>query len=367
MNERKPEPEFVPGLELTRSFYEGVVGPLLAEALPSLRHSAARLDGGSDVLGFDTARSMDHDWGPRFTLFLDDADLDGGAPAVDALLRRRLPRTWRGVGTTYVRKPDGGYFCEGDGEVEHGVTITTVRRFLAEYLALDHEGPPTTAEWLCLPQQRLKTVVEGAVFHDGLGTLAEMRSNLAWYPDDLWRHVLACQWQRIGQEAPFLGRCGETGDELGRRLVTARQVRDVMRLCYYQERVYPPYLKWFGSGFQRLAAATELGGHLATALEVTTWQAAEVALGAAFVRVIERHNALGLCRPRAAATVPFYGRPYRVPPADVLARDLKEAVTDEAVRALPPCIGTLDQVADTTDLLDAPRRCQELRSLYEPR
>lgn len=45
-------PEFVPGLELSRSFYEEVVRPLLDDAFPGLVHSAALLGPGSEVLGF---------------------------------------------------------------------------------------------------------------------------------------------------------------------------------------------------------------------------------------------------------------------------------------------------------------------------
>jgi hypothetical protein len=48
------------------------------------------------------------------------------------------------------------------------------------------------------------------------------RGRLAWYPDDVWRHVLACQWKRISQEEAFVGRCGEVGDD-GRRVTRARR------------------------------------------------------------------------------------------------------------------------------------------------
>lgn len=54
-------PPFVPGLELSRHFYVEAVRPLLDEAAPGIPHSAARLGSGSEVLGFDTARSADHE------------------------------------------------------------------------------------------------------------------------------------------------------------------------------------------------------------------------------------------------------------------------------------------------------------------
>ena len=64
-------PEFMPGLELSRLFYLEAVRPILDRSFPGLPHAAGRLDTGSEVLGFDTARSMDHWWGPRVQLFVD--------------------------------------------------------------------------------------------------------------------------------------------------------------------------------------------------------------------------------------------------------------------------------------------------------
>ena len=61
---------FVPGLELSRRFYAEAVRPVLRRHLPGTAHSAGLLGGGSEVLGLDTARSADHEWGPRLAVFL---------------------------------------------------------------------------------------------------------------------------------------------------------------------------------------------------------------------------------------------------------------------------------------------------------
>lgn len=61
---------FVPGLELSRGFFADLVQPLLEDAFPDLRYSAALIGHGSEVLGFDTVMSTDHHWGPRVMLFL---------------------------------------------------------------------------------------------------------------------------------------------------------------------------------------------------------------------------------------------------------------------------------------------------------
>jgi hypothetical protein len=67
-------PAFVPGLELSRLYYQEAVAPICAAHFGSLPHAAALLGSGSEVLGFDTPRSMDHWWGPRVTLFLRSED-----------------------------------------------------------------------------------------------------------------------------------------------------------------------------------------------------------------------------------------------------------------------------------------------------
>ena len=66
--------EFIPGLKLSGMFYEEVVQPILTEAYPGLDTTAALIGAGSEVLGFDTPMSRDHDWGPRLFLFLSEND-----------------------------------------------------------------------------------------------------------------------------------------------------------------------------------------------------------------------------------------------------------------------------------------------------
>src|SRR4051794_37224036 len=83
------EPDFIPGLELSRRFYTEAVRPVLDAAIPALAHSAARIGSGSEVLGFDTPRSADHEWGPRLQLFLSPADVTHHGHHIEKLLSER--------------------------------------------------------------------------------------------------------------------------------------------------------------------------------------------------------------------------------------------------------------------------------------
>ena len=78
-------PEFIKGMQLSEAFFREAVAPLLAARYPRLDYSAGRLDSGSEVMGFDTPRSADHEWGPRVTLYL-RAEEAGLAAELDVML-----------------------------------------------------------------------------------------------------------------------------------------------------------------------------------------------------------------------------------------------------------------------------------------
>jgi hypothetical protein len=361
-------PEFVKGLELSRLFFEEAVRPLLAAEFPALRYAAARLHTGSEVLGFDTEMSADHEWGPRVDLFFEEADYEEAHGAVDEALRHKLPHRFRGYPTSFTEPSDGvqHLVARDEGPVRPKVLLLTPRRFFLDYLAFDIDREIEPADWLTFPEQKLRTITAGAVFHDEVG-LEAVRERFAYYPEDVWHYLLACGWVRIGQEEHLMGRAGMVGDELGSALIGARLVRDLMRLCFLMERTYPPYSKWFGTAFQQLSCAAELSPHLAGALAASDWRAREESLVGAYRFVARRHNALGLTEPLPVEPRDFFGRPFRVIGLHGFVNHLLARIRDERVRriAARPPIGSIDQFSDSTDLLIPTAWRAPLRKLYE--
>jgi hypothetical protein len=341
------------GLALARAFYRAEVAPRLV----GLPHGAALLGEGSEVLGLDDAVSADHDFGPRLQVFtgstVDPADVE--AALVD------LPERFDGYPVAFGHTRDP--------RIRHRVEVVPVADWFRARLGVDPAAGMGLADWLLTPTQVLASLTGGEVFHDPAGEVAARRAALAWYPDDVWRYVLAAGWMRLAQEEPLHGRTGGRGDDLGSRLLAARLVRDLVRLAFLVRRRWAPYGKWLGTAFDRLPPVAGLRPDLDAALRSDDWREREAALVAAAARLGAATNALDLAGPVDAAPRRFHTRDIRISAAESFAAALVGAVTDPALRDLlarlgyrpggvPPLPGAIDQSVDSTEVLMRPDRCR---------
>jgi hypothetical protein len=355
-----PQPAgFIPGLVLGRMFFEES-GRSVVESLEAPDSYSAALAGrGSDVLGLDTPTSVDHDWGPRFQVFLPEQGFEIRAAALDAALRTQLPAVFHGF--------EVGYSDPESAPVPHHVEITTVREWLRRYLGVEDVSGLRDLDWLTFPEQRLLEVTSGEVFHDPRGELARAREALREFPRDVWLYRMACQWQRLSQAESFVGRCAEVGDLVGMKIVAARICRDAIKLCFLMERRYAPYDKWLGTAFRRLACGPDLQPLFASVLDAGTYEVIEPRLVRIYQRLGEMHNALGVTGPLDSSPRRFFSRPYTVMRSDRFANALLRAVQGDELRAIPVRMGGIDQLIDNTDFIESPSEYQKVVSLYRPR
>lgn len=324
------------GIELARTFWRECVRPWLGAEAAVV--GATLLGPGSEVLGFDDDVSTDHDFGPRLQLLVADPAL---VPSVRERLEPGLPDTFRGW--------DVRYATTADPTRRHRITVATVGAGFADLCGIDPTAPITTDRWLATPTARLAGVTTGAVFADPTGAIAHARRVLRWYPDSLWRYVLACQWRRLAQEEPFLRRAADIGDDLGSRLIAGRLARDLMRLAFLLEQQWAPYGKWLGTAFGRLqlapVALPALDG-LVTAPSGAQREQHYLDAASTFVAA---QNRLDMAPPIDPTSRRFHQRDLHVLDAQRLADAL---IDDEALRTLG-WRGAIDQWVDNTDALTA--------------
>jgi hypothetical protein len=363
-------PDFMPGLQLAERFYGEAVRPILDREFSGLKHSAALIGDGSEVLGLDTPVSTDHHWGPRAMLFVGEDDHSRHAEAIHATLRRQLPTHCCGWSTSFT-EPDptdnGTQLLQSavSGDVNHKVDVLTMRGFVLAQLGVDITHPMSAREWLTVPSQKLRSITAGAVFHDAIG-LEALRARFAWYPHDVWLYLLAAGWSRIGQEEHLMGRAGQVGDEIGSTLIAARLVRDLMRLCFLMERRYAPYPKWLGTAFDQLASAGIMKPLLGRVLAAETWRERGSALAEAYAATADLHNSLALTDPLPSQPTSFHRRPFSVIDGERFARALRARISEPEVRTIPFDIGGVDQWSDSTELLETTALRVRLEALYRP-
>lgn len=330
------------GRELSRRFYVDVVGPLLVNRWPGLPHAAARIGPGSEVLGFDDEMSRDHDWGLRLNVLV---PRDLCSPVSD-LLATELPETYAGLPVEFA--------LTGADEEVHRVEVDTASDFVRSRLGVDPRSALTADDWLSFTGQAVLEVTAGPVFTDTDGALTQIREALEWYPNDLWYYLVACDWIRLDQEMPLMGRAGDRGDDLGSRVIGARLVDAAMHLGFLLERRWPPYAKWRGTAFMQLARASEAHSDLAAVLHATTWQERQAHLARALDALAALQRSAGL--PSVdTATTGFWDRPY-LHVNHVLVPGLLDQISDQSVRELPLGLGSIEQRSSNVDLLVDPHR-----------
>ena len=338
------------GLELARTFYADVIRPIV-----TVPHTACLIGEGSEVLGYDTERSTDHEWGPRVQLFVNPADV---GPVREAL-EPALPDTHRGYPVRW--------FSLSAGQVAHHLEVDTTAGWLQDHLPTITIADPDTADWLATPQQHLLQLTSGAIFHDDLGDLARIREGYRWYPQDVWRWMIATQWHLIGNAEPLIARALDAGDERGGRILTARLCRLIMEMSYLQERRYRPYDKWFGTGFAALSGSADLGSLLDAALDERSSTQRGDPAQQALLLLGDRHNDLRLTASVTPRIVDFAvgindaARPFPVLNTAAYIDATVDAIDDPALRQLPR-VGSIDQLTHADDTLinfsDWPRQLE---------
>ena len=361
-------PEFVNGLTLGGLFYEEAARPLLEAHFPALRYSAAMLGWSSEVLGYDDEESRDHNWGPRFQLFLTQADYDQHGAAIKETLARLLPREFRGYSTNFRAIPGDHpnvVLAERaeSGPVQHKVDLETVGGWFRHNMGRPPEGELTAADWLTFSEQKLLAFTSGRVFRDDLG-LEEVRRRFAYYPEDVWLYLLACGWKYVGEEEAFVGRAGFVGDEAGSALVAARIVGRLMRLCFLYERRYAPYSKWFGTAFSRLGCGPELTPLMRDTLLADGWREREQRLALVYEAVARLHNESQLTAPVEAKVSP-HGRPYLIIHAHRFGMALCAKLQARGFPGTKFWVGSVNQFSGSDEAISDARLCRTLKVLYE--
>ena len=342
--------EFIKGLDLSESFYNECALPLLREHYPDLRYSAGLIGWGSDVLGYDDEFSTDHNWGPRFYLFLEEGKLDLRPELLDCF-RAKLPYEHRGYSVNFMIKENGEMCLESisEGNVYPMIFVHTLSEYLSQQFGVEDLSDFSRfspLDWLSYSEQSLLTLVSGKFYHDGLG-LERKLDAIRFYPENVRLYLIASQWSIIGEEEAFVKRCSQVGDELGSRIVCTRIAERLMRLCFLYKNKYAPYSKWFGTAFRQLSL-DNIHDEITAALSANTIAEREDHILNAQILVVELHNTTGITEP-FKIIIDDYGRNAKIIHTENFAEMVKDKITDPELKCCP-LIGSTSQIGNIESL-----------------
>jgi tetratricopeptide (TPR) repeat protein len=223
------------GMGLCERYYKKVCLPAMEKVLGErTRRMAVGLVGeGSECFNCDDEFSRDHDFGPRIMVWLTDEDYRSFGEDLSKVLSA-IPRDFEGYSGCNMSEWGGGR--EG---------VFAIGDFYAKYTGL-RRPPEKLEEWRGIPEENLATVVNGAVFADGLGEFTRHREALlSFYPPDVRLKKIAARCMRIAQSGQYnYLRCMKRGENVAAFVAGSEFVDSVISMVFLINRRYKPFYKW---------------------------------------------------------------------------------------------------------------------------
>lgn len=234
-------------MELSERFFDSVREDFTRRFPDVSKRAAVGLAGeGSECFGFDDELSKDHDFGPRFVIWVSDDDYSSFGEEIQRWYDQ-LPNTYEGIRAA-LKTPEGRS-REG---------VMTRRSFFRRYTGFD-EGPETNAEWMSVPESYLSVVTNGKVFTDPDGEFSRIRERLqGFYPEDVRLKKIAARAAEMAQSGQYnYPRCVRRGESVAAFSALAKFAESSISMIYLLNRKYMPFYKWAHRGMEQLEILPE--------------------------------------------------------------------------------------------------------------
>lgn len=254
----------VSGLKLARAFWTQVGKPMIAAKYPQYvgRIAAGLVGHGSECYGFDDEYSQDHDFGPRFCLWLTDEDYAAIGEQLEADYEA-LPRgfTMDAQGrVTFIDIPFSPTTPRAQGANRRDGVFRIGDFF--ESITGYRSAPAQTAphEWLMLAESTLAAATNGEVSADPTGQFSKTRQGFKNMPDDVRLALISKRLGMIAQAGQYnLPRSLKRGDGAAAWLSIHEFVQATASLVFLVNVPmvvgYMPYYKWQFAALRKLSGS----------------------------------------------------------------------------------------------------------------
>ncbi|WP_258926924.1 DUF4037 domain-containing protein, partial [Bifidobacterium breve] len=261
----------ISGLKLARAFWTQVGKPMLSTKYPQYvsRIAVGLVGHGSECYGFDDAYSQDHDFGPRFCLWLSDEDY--------AVIGEQLQTDYDALPRDFSIDAQGhAVFSTNTSAIatDHGTPSPITPRAQGanrrdgvfrigdffESITGYRTAPAQTSphEWLMLDEATLAAATNGEVFADPTGQFSKTRQGFKDMPDDVRLALISKRLGMIAQAGQYnLPRSLKRGDGAAAWLSIHEFVNAASSLVFLinvpMVAGYLPYYKWQFAALRKLS------------------------------------------------------------------------------------------------------------------
>ncbi len=235
------------GLALCRAYFETYGKDMLSEKFPQYmdKITVGLVGEGSDCFGFDDEMSKDHDFGPRFCMWVSKEIYDEIGQELQKAYEK-LPDTFEGVKRNMTNT----------GRFRQGVIVFSD---FVEHLLLTTVLPKTDNDWLLLPESGLSAITNGEIWLEGDGEFTGIRKKLSRYPETVRRKKLLQSLHLVRQTGMYnYFRMKKRGEVIAAQLCLSEYMKEVMKCVYYFNNVYPTFYKWLHRGMDKLNRLAEV-------------------------------------------------------------------------------------------------------------
>ena len=251
------QPE-ISGLELAKQYWLHCGKPMIADRYPEYqgRIAAGLVGHGSECYGFDDVISQDHDFAPRFCLWLTDEDYAAIGERLQHDYETLLPHEF--MGFTVKTADSATPRAQGASRREGVFSIGDFFEGITGYREAPGSDPSKAHEWLLLDEATLAAATNGQVFADPLGQFSKTRQGFKTMPDDVRVALLSRRIGMISQAGQYnFPRMIECGDGAGAWLSLNEFVRATALFVYLVNEPitvgYLTYYKWSFAALRRLS------------------------------------------------------------------------------------------------------------------
>lgn len=228
------------GLELCREYYETYGKPMIQKEFPQYvdKIAVGLVGEGSDCFGYDDGFSMDHDWGPRFFLWVSTQTYEEIGKQLEEAYQK-LPGEMQ------------GYVYKKSRQANNRQGVFVIEEFYGKLLGVENFSTENIC-WEKLAPERLAAATNGEVFTDQEGEFSRIREFLSTqYPQWLKYTRIAESVARFSQAGQYnFYRMWRRGEDISAQMMLWDTVKEALSLLYYMEDKYPPHEKWLMRGLR---------------------------------------------------------------------------------------------------------------------